>query len=497
MRKTLLIHLLIVTLGGECARADVKLHGLFTNGAVLQQNREVPVWGTGRDGEKVTVKFNGQELSATVRDGRWMVKLKPLKAGGPFTLTVAGDNTITLTNVLVGEVWLSSGQSNMGFQLSRASNAQEAIAAANDPELRLFTVPHAATDAPLTDIGGEWKASSPATSAGFSAVSYFFGHDLRRALKVPIGLIDASVGGTPAEAWTSRGSLESDPELKQILTSQAEKVRTYDAAKAKEQYQRDLEKHAEAVKRAKAAGEPVPRAPAKPAQPDRVSKRPTGLYNAMIAPLEPYALAGVIWYQGEANTSRAAEYEKLFPALIHAWREAWGQDDFPFLFVQIAPFQNMTPDIREAQLHTWKKVPMTAMVVTTDVGEAEDIHPKKKEPVGARLALAARAIAYKEKLEYSGPVFEKMTVEKNLALLSFAHLGGGLIAQGGPLKGFTISADNKTFLNAEAVIKGDTVEVSAKEVAKPVAVRYGWEHVPDVNLFNKAGLPATPFRSKP
>ncbi|MEY2427161.1 MAG: sialate O-acetylesterase, partial [Verrucomicrobiota bacterium] len=382
-----------------------------------------------------------------------------------------------------------------GFQLSRASNAQEAVAASNDPELRLFTVPHAAADAPLTDISGEWKASNPAASAGFSAVAYFFGRDLRRALKVPIGLIDSSVGGTPAEAWTSRGSLESDPELKQILALQAEKVRNYDPAKAKEQYQRDLEKHAEAVKRAKAAGEPAPRAPAKPAQPGQATRRPTGLYNAMIAPLQPYALAGAIWYQGEANSGRAAEYETLFPAMIRGWRDAWGQGEFPFLFVQIAPNQNMTPDIREAQLQTWKKVPGTAMVVTTDIGEAADIHPKKKEPVGARLALAARAIAYKEKLEYSGPVFETMTLKKNTAVLSFSHLGGGLVAQGGPLKGFTISADNNAFINADAVIKGNTVEVSAQDVAKPAALRYGWDHVPDVNLFNKAGLPASPFRS--
>jgi len=203
-----------------------------------------------------------------------------------------------------------------------------------------------------------------------------------------------------------------------------------------------------------------------------------------------------LWYQGEANSGRAAEYENLFPALIKGWRKAWGQGDFPFLFVQIAPNDRMSPEIREAQLHTWQKVPKTAMAVTVDIGEATDIHPKKKEPVGARLALAARAIAYGEKIEYSGPVFEKMTTKGNRAILSFSHVGSGLMAKDGPLKGFTLSADNKTFFPADAEIKGDKVEVTSKEVSKPAAVRYGWDNVPDVNLFNKEGLPTTPFRTR-
>ena len=364
------------------ARADVKLNGLFTDGAVLQQNRDIPIWGTGRDGEKVAVKFAGEEASTTVKNGHWTLKLKPLKAGGPFTLTVIADNTITLTNVLVGEVWLCSGQSNMGFQLYRAANAADAIAAATDPELRLFTVPHGAENEPQKDVSGQWRASTSATASNFSAVAWFFGRDLRRALKVPIGLIDSSVGGTPAEAWTPREALEKDPELKKILERHAESVRNYDPAKAKQAYDRAAKKHAEAVQAAKAEGKPAPRAPTRPADPARASRRPSCLYNAMIAPLEPYALAGTIWYQGEANSGRAAEYEILFPAMIKSWRKAWDQGDFPFLFVQIAPNDRMSPEIRDAQLHTWQKVPRAAMAVTVDVGEATDIHPKKKEPVG-------------------------------------------------------------------------------------------------------------------
>jgi len=476
--------------------ADVKLHGLFIDGAVLQRDCEVPIWGTGTDGERVTVKFNDQEISTTVRDGRWLVKLKALKAGGPFTLTITALNTITVTNVLVGEVWLCSGQSNMGFQLSRASNAQEAIAAAGDPQLRLFSVPRAGTDEPLRDISGQWKASSPETAASFSAVAYFFGRDLRRALKVPIGLIDSSVGGTPAEAWTSHETLEKNPALKQILTRHEESVRTYDPAKAEEDYQRNLKKYSEDARRADSSNPPA-RKPARAGNPARGNRRPSCLYNAMIAPLQPYAIAGVIWYQGEANSGRAAEYETLFPAMIGNWRQAWRQADMPFFFVQIAPNVRMTPEIREAQLHTWQKVPRTGMVVITDIGEANDIHPKQKEPVGARLALAARALAYHEKIEYSGPVFDKLKISANRAVLSFTHVGGGLVAKDGPLKGFTIAGEDKKFVPAEAAIKGFTVEVSSKEVSKPVAVRYGWDYVPDINLFNKEGLPATPFRTDP
>jgi len=478
------------------ARAEVRLNSLFSDGAVLQQGKPVPVWGTARDGEQVTVKFQDQEISTTAKDGRWRVRLKPLKAGGPYTLSVTGkDNTLTIGNVLVGEVWLCSGQSNMAFALSRASGADEAIAGAKDSQLRLYTVPRAATDKPLDDAPGSWTESSPDTAAKFSAVAWFFGQDLRRALKVPVGLIHSSVGGTPAEAWTSRGGLEADPELKQILERHAESLRNYDPTTAQEKRKKAVAAHKKAVARAKAAGQPVPRAPRAAEDPRVNQRRPCGLYNGMIAPLVPYALAGVIWYQGEANSGRAAEYRRLFPAMIRDWRQAWGQGDFPFLFVQIAPHQNMTPEIREAQLLNWQKVPRTGMAVITDIGNETDIHPKQKEPVGYRLALAARAIAYGEKITYSGPVYEKMKVEGNRAILSFSHTGSGLVAKDGQLKGFTIAGADGNFVPASAEIVGNTVAVSAASVQRPVAVRYGWANTPDVNLFNKEGLPATPFRT--
>ena len=232
-----------------------------------------------------------------------------------------------------------------------------------------------------------------------------------------------------------------------------------------------------------------------PLSPDGYPNNPTVLFNGMIAPLVPYAIKGVIWYQGEGNAGQSQEYRTLFPRLIADWREKWGQGDFPFLFVQVAPFQNLPPGIREAQLLSWQKTPNTAMVVTTDVGDATDIHPRQKEPVGARLALAARALAYGEKIEYSGPVFDALNIDGGRAVLRFKHLGSGLLAKDGELKGFTIAGADKTFVAAKADIQGDTVVVSSAEVRTPVAVRYGWANVPDVNLFNKEGLPASPFRT--
>ena len=478
------------------ACAEVQLHHLFSDGAVLQQGATVPVWGTANDGERITVQFQGQTVRTTASKGRWLVRLKPLKVGGPYTLRVTGpDNTLVRTNVLVGEVWVCSGQSNMAFLLSRAANAEEAIAAAHDPQLRLFTVARDAADAPVADVSGAWVESSPETAARFSAVAWFFGRDLRRALKVPVGLIHSSVGGTPAEAWTSRAGLEADPELKQILERQAQSVANYDPAAAAARHKKALADHKAAVARAKAAGQPRPRAPRAPRNPGQYQGRPCALYNGMIAPLQPYAIAGAIWYQGEANAGRAAEYQKLFPAMIQDWRRTWGQGDFPFLFVQIAPHQRMTPEIREAQLLTWQNVPRTGMAVITDVGNETDIHPTKKEPVGARLALAARAIAYGEKITYSGPVYESMQVKDGRAILSFSHVGGGLVAEGGELKGFTIAGADGTFVPARAVIEGDKVAVSSPSVTKPTAVRYGWAATPNVNLFNREGLPATPFRT--
>ena len=476
--------------------AAVKPNNLFSDNAVLQQGIAVPVWGTASEGEKVTVTFAGQTAATVAKDGKWKVTLAALKANAtPQTLTIAGENKVEIKNVLVGEVWVCSGQSNMAFGLDRAANADLAIQAANDPQLRLLTVPISTKDEPQSEVAVSWTECTSATAAKFSAVGYFFGRGLRQALNVPVGLIHSSVGGTPAEAWTDRQTLESNPELKILLEKHAKRVAEFNPAKLAAVNKKIKEANRKAAAQAKAEGKPKPKATKLSVHPSENRRHPCGLYNGMIAPLQPYAIQGVIWYQGEGNCGEARQYQTLFPAMIGNWRSAWNQGEFPFLFVQIAPHERLTPELREAQFLTWQQTPNTAMAVITDVGEATNIHPLQKDPVGARLALAARAIAYGEKIEYSGPRYEAVKMDGGKAVLSFTHLGGGLIAKDGALKGFTIAGADKNFVPANAEISGANIVVSSDKVAAPVAVRYGWANVPDVNLFNQNGLPATPFRT--
>lgn len=477
------------------ALAAVKPHALFSDGCVLQQGMPVPVWGWADDGENVTVEFQGQKVSATASGGKWMVTLKELKAGGPFEMKLSGSNVVTIKNILVGEVWLCSGQSNMEWRMNQTANAKEDIAAAKYPQIRLFTVPRNPQDAPIADVKGEWKECSPETVATFSAVGYFFGRALHQARKgVPIGLINSSYGGTPSESWTSAGVVNNDPHFAGIRENYAKAVAAWPENKAK--WEAAVEKHKEVAAKAKEEGKTAPPAPGKPFGPEH-QNRPVGLYNGMIAPLVPFALRGAIWYQGESNATRAYEYRSIFPAMIQDWRKAWN-NEFPFLFVQLAPYAPPPPntyaELREAQLLTLK-LPKTGMAVITDVGEEKDIHPKQKQPVGERLALAARAIAYGEKIEFSGPVYSGMKVKGSSIELSFSHLGGGLVAKGDKLTGFTIAGADQKFVPAEAVIQGNKIIVSSSTVSQPVAVRFGWENWPVLNLWNKAGLPATPFRT--
>lgn len=489
---TMLIVGLLVTMS---ALAAVKPHALFTDGCVLQQGMPVPVWGWAEDGEKVTVEFQGQKVSATASSGKWMVTLKELKAGGPFELKISGTNIVTLKNVLVGEVWLCSGQSNMAWRLSQTANAEADVAAANHPKIRLFTVPNSAVDEPASNVKAAWQECTSDTAKTFSAVGYFFGRALHLARQgVPVGLINSSVGGTLSEAWTNPSVVANDPRFAGVRERYAKALAAFPEANAK--FEAATEKYKQDAAEAKAAGKPAPAAPGRPMGPGNVN-RPSGLYNGMIAPLIPFALRGAIWYQGESNANRAFEYRSIFPGMIENWRKDWASD-FTFLFVQLAPYAppapGTWPELREAQLLTLK-LPKTGMVVITDVGEEKDIHPKQKRPVGERLALAARAIAYDEKLEYSGPVYSGMKVDGNRAVLSFTHAGSGLVAKGDKLTGFTIAGADQQFVPAEAEIKGDKVIVSSPSVAQPVAVRFGWENYPVVNLWNKIGLPATPFRT--
>lgn len=504
MRIQPLIHVLTILAGlplvGTAAE-PLRLASVFTDNAVLQRGQPVPVWGKAEPGQTVVVKFAGQEKTTKAdNDGRWMARLDALTAsakGATLTATADGsDEVVVIENVLVGEVWVCSGQSNMAFGLGGSVNGKAAIEAAGDDQLRLFNARAQATDDPQDTIGGSWAVDSSQSAGSFSAVGYYFGKALRKKLGVPVGLIKSAVGGTVAEAWTAREELEKNPTLKPLLDQQQQRLDAYPKAIAAYENKEPqlLERYEAAAKKAKADGTRVPRKPQPPAHPSSNKNRPTGLYNGSIVPLQPYAIKGAIWYQGESNSSRGEQYRTLFPAMISSWRRAWGQGDFPFLFVQITPHRNMSPEVREAQRVTTETTQNTAMAVTTDIGHPTDIHPKQKQPIGERLALAARAIAYSEDIEFSGPTYDSMSVDRNKVTLNFKHLGGGLVARDGDLKGFVVYSKDKEAA-ATAKFQGDTIVVSSDEIADPVGVRYGWANVPDVNLYNKAGLPASPFQT--
>lgn len=482
-------------------RAAVRLHPLFGEGAVLQQGGPVPVWGTADDGEVVVVEFQGQRGSATARAGKWLVRLENLRAGGPFELTVTGANVLRVRNVLVGEVWLCGGQSNMAWPLERAEGGTDAAAAAREPRIRFFQVARVISRTPVAEPKGSWRECMPESAASFSALGYYFGRDLHQALGVPVGLIQAAWGGTPAEAWTSREALEALPEFRDVGAIWDQRRREY------EQETRAcadaLPAYLKTLARALVTRKPLPRCPALPVDPMRRPQGPALLFNGMVAPLVPYAVRGVIWYQGEADVDRAALYRRLFPALVRDWRNRWGGGDFPFLFVQLAPWhapaqgpqESRLAELREAQFLTAKTVPNTAMAVITDLGDANDLHPRRKAPVGGRLALAALALAYGHAIEYSGPLYEAVRFEGDHAVLTFSHVGSGLVARGDRLRGFTVAGEDRQFENAQAEIRGNRVEVWSPHVVRPVAVRYGWADHPTGNLWNRDGLPASPFRT--
>ena len=494
---TFVTALLLVPLAAG-AETPLRMPAMFGDHMVLQRDRAVPVWGWAAPGEEVSVGFGGQKKTAKAdAEGEWLVKLDPLAAtAAPRQLEIVrAAETLVFTDVVVGDVWLCSGQSNMHFQMDRVENSRQEIAAADYPAMRFFTVEHQFGQQPKTDASGAWKPVSPATAAGCSAVAYYFGRDLQRKLGVPVGLLVSSVGGTRIETWMRSETLAATGEAGPLIAkwqhvSPAE-FENIAAAYRAYQHQRD-KVYPQSVKAAKAKGGPVPPEPVMPKL--RCHDCPGALHNGMIAPLQPFAIRGAVWYQGESNSAQPGPYAKLLPAMIADWRRVWG-NELPFLFVQLAPHRNTHPAFREAQHRIWQKTPRTAMVVTTDVGDANDIHPTRKSPVGERLALAARALSDDEPVEYSGPVFKSITVNNGRAVLSFTHVGAGLMAKGDSLKGFTIAAKDGKFVPANAVIEGPTVVVTSEKISEPAAVRYGWAMVPDVNLCNREGLPAAPFRT--
>ncbi|PYJ85843.1 MAG: sialate O-acetylesterase [Verrucomicrobia bacterium] len=489
---------LILVCAAFTARADVKLAGLFSDNMVLQRRMRAPVWGWADEGEKVTVTFRGASVSATAKGGKWIVKLPGQNAGGPDRLIVEGKNKIELKNILVGEVWICSGQSNMEFPLSRSFDSEKDIASSAQPNLRLFTVPKLKANEPVNNVMAGWQECNPDTVKNFSAVAYYFGRDLRQARGVPVGLIHTSWGGSPAEVWMSEKVLAGNPDYEKAILG--------DYQTALKNYQVASEKFEEELLSSKVEGKNTERKPPSPPP-----WKPAELYNGMIAPLIPYAIKGAIWYQGESNAGRAWQYRALFPDLIRNWRRDWGESDFPFLAVQLAPWDRnkkrsvdqitATPgdsdwaELREAQLLATKVLPKVGLAAITDVGDKDDIHPTKKEPVGARLARLARNIAYGEKVECYGPRYRQMQIKADKIIVNFDHLSGGLEARGGRLRGFAICGADRKFVWANAEIDGGRVVVSSPQVEKPVAVRYGWADYPVVNLFNREGLPALPFRT--
>ncbi len=618
------------------------LHPLFSDHVVLQRDVPVPVWGWAEPGQRIKVALAGQSVETTAdTSGKWLTRLGPYPAGGPHVLALTGPKSVEVKDILVGDVWICSGQSNMEWTLSNANNAEKEIASANHPRIRLFTVPKKIAIEPTTTVDASWQVCTPETSRSFSAVGYFFGRELQRELNVPIGLINSSWGGTVAEAWVSAGALDAMPDFKRALDQiRAEKadegkppVRFADAMAAWwkkndpgssdqpswsdpkfdssawktmklpgvwEQgglpdfngiawFRKELNlaeasdgkaatlslgpiddrdttfvngvevggmnqynarrnykipvgvlkagRNVIAVRvldtagnggfagnegdlRLKVEGEAEPislvgewaykaSTPLNdlPTPPEPAGSNPnkvTVLYNGMIAPLKPFPIKGAIWYQGESNVGRAAQYRKLLPTMIKDWRDSFEVGEFPFHIVQLAnflpvqkqPVDSAWAELREAQYLTTKALPNVGLALAIDIGEAGDIHPRNKQDVGRRLALNALASAPGKDVEFSGPVFKAKEIKGNTIRLTFDHLGGGLVAKGGEkLEGFAVAGEDGKYVWADAVIEGDSIVVSSPKVEKPANVRYAWADNPVCNLYNQAGLPAVPFRT--
>lgn len=492
------------------ARADVRLPQVFGEHMVLQQEMAVPVWGWADPGEKVTVSVAGQSKSATAdAAGKWSLKLDPLNTGGPHTFKVQGRNRLELADVLVGEVWLCSGQSNMAMTVGGSNNKEAEAAAANYPRIRMLQVDRTTAEEPQTDVKATWVVCSPKTVGGFSAAGYFFGRELHKQLGRPVGLLHSSWGGTPIQGWTSVKAHQSVPQLAPMIPALEKAIASYNPERVQQQFEKQLDAFKKAAAKAKAEGTPFKaRMPRPPVHPRLSQGSPGRLYNGMIAPLAPYAIRGAIWYQGEANAGNPAagiQYGLQLKTMIADWRSAWGEGDFSFLSVQLpnfmAPQQKPSetggwPMIREQFLKGLKAIPNTGIAVTIDIGDEKDIHPKNKQDAGKRLALWALGKVYGRELVASGPLFRCAAKQGDRMVVEFDELGAGLsVRGGGALKGFAIAGADRQFVWADAKIEGGKLIVSSPQVKSPESVRYAWANNPECNLINTAGLPASPFRT--
>jgi sialate O-acetylesterase len=485
-------------------RADVRLPDVLGDSMVLQQNARVPVWGTADAGETVVVGFQKQKLTVVAdAAGKWRVDLKPLKADfTPHSLTIEGKNKIELKDILVGEVWLVSGQSNMQWTLLQSNNGETEVAKANHPNIRLFNVSREVAFKKKPGKLGEWKICSPDSVRDFSGAGYYFGVELERELKVPIGLINSSYGGSQAEAWTPIEYLNANPDLK--ATVERTKIWDEERPRVKIEYAEAIRKwRAESEKQKVAGVRPSP----SPGVPDalRDYRIASSIYDGMIQPLMPFAIRGAVWYQGESNEARAEQYNILLPVMVRAWRERWRQGDFPFGIIQLPNYRVVKPEpeeapwsfIREAQRKTVQNTVNTGLIVTIDIGEANDIHPKNKLDVGKRMAVWALKDVYGRNLT-DAPKFKKAEAKGSKIILTFETVGSGLkIKDGEKLDEFAIAGADKKFVWAEAKIVGkNKIEVSSPNVSQPVAVRYAFNSNPKhPNLTNDSGIPASPFRT--
>ena len=497
--------LLLATLT-SALHAELTLPAIIGDHMVLQRNQADPIWGWDTPGTKITVSFSNQNHSATAgADGKWSVKLSPMPANAtPQTLTINGSSKREIQDVLVGEVWMCSGQSNMGFMLAADWNGDLHAASSKLPNLRLIKVPNLGTQDLKTDFKGAWKPSSPESSRFFSAVGFLYGRYLHQILDVPVGLIDNSWGGSSAEAWIRRSALDVDPRFKPLMNSTAKREADANTDQAKLDYDQAMLKWKEACEIAEAEKKPLPR------EPESLTKWLTGnnragnIFAGVVNPTLPFGIKGVIWYQGESNSGRAWEYRELFPFLIEQWRKEWAQGDFPFYWVQLADYTPENPkpgdsswaELREAQTKTMR-LPNTGQAVIIDLGEGKDIHPKNKHDVAARLVRWALVKDYGLKFPYRSPEFKNLSITGDKALVTINCFGSKLRPfDVEEARGFAICGEDKVWHWAKGTIIGtEQVEVTSPQVAAPVAVRYAWSQNPVCNLFSNEGLPVTPFRS--
>ncbi len=498
--RTMLFAAILLPLAAAIAQAAVRLPGIFSDRMVLQRDAPIHIWGWADPGEQISVRLGNGTSSTNANDvGRWSVYLPPLPSGGPAVIAITGKNTIKLSDVLIGDVWVASGQSNMEMPLSGFSpgtfvkDGSKEISQATHPQIRLFMVPRRSSPYRTDDVASAWTICAPETAKDFSAVAYFFGREISAQEKVPVGLIDATWGGTPAEAWISFDGLASDASIANVFLNWADFADQQSDAAA------TLAREAREDADAESAGKPKPQ---HSWHPDPASWMPGGLFNGMIAPMTPFSIRGVIWYQGESNSraDRAPLYARVFPDLIADWRSEWKQGDFPFFYVQISSFRSSPTEVwgvvRDAQRRTLSTA-NTGMAVTIDVGDPDNVHPADKQTVGHRLALLARAQVYGESIEANGPLFQNATPEGSSMRVWFEHASKTLgTSDGGAVQGFELAGEDHKFAPAQARIEGKTVVASNPEIKNPVYIRYAWANVTTANLVNSYGLPASTFTNE-